>query len=636
MTDLLNINNLQIDFEIPRGVVHAVMDFSFSVRPGTVVALVGESGSGKSVTAQAIMGLLPAKARIAGGEILFYEPNYWGEPIDLAKLNPESEEMRTLRGGYISMIFQDAMASFSHLHTIGDQVSEALFLHRDVSRKEGLEHTERMLSLVGFPNPADAMGLYPFELSGGLRQRAMIAMALVCRPSLVIADESTTALDVSVQAQILKLIKDLREELGLAVLLITHDLGVVANLADEVVVVHQGKIMESGTIDDIFSDSRHPYLKALFSAVPQFGMKQTQRLVPVSDIDYELGPLISDREEWPEEANDDLPMLEVKNVCKSFSTRKGSFFGTGKQTVVEAVKDVSFSIKRGECFGLIGESGSGKSSVSKCIMRAYSPDSGLILFNDHGNIVDLAALREKDLYPYRPKIQMVFQEPFSSLNPRMTVFDVIREPLVIHKVGDATSQREIVMELMRAVGLDPRFLNRYPHSFSGGQAQRIGIARALALKPDLIVFDEPVSALDVSIQAQVLNLMRDLQEELKLTYLFITHNLAVVDYVADNIAVMCQGRLVEMAPRESLFKSPIHPYTRALMAAVPFADLHHPLDFEALMDGRMSDPAAWPGPFAVGPSTSQGTSLDFIEVDNEHFVLASPGFSGEQVLRSVS
>ena len=408
MTDLLNINNLQIDFEIPRGVVHAVMDFSFSVRPGTVVALVGESGSGKSVTAQAIMGLLPAKARIAGGEILFYEPNYWGEPIDLAKLNPESEEMRTLRGGYISMIFQDAMASFSHLHTIGDQVSEALFLHRDVSRKEGLEHTERILSLVGFPNPADAMGLYPFELSGGLRQRAMIAMALVCRPSLVIADESTTALDVSVQAQILKLIKDLREELGLAVLLITHDLGVVANLADEVVVVHQGKIMESGTIDDIFSDSRHPYLKALFSAVPQFGMKQTQRLVPVSDIDYELGPLISDREEWPEEANNDLPMLEVKNVCKSFSTRKGSFFGTGKQTIVEAVKDVSFSIKRGECFGLIGESGSGKSSVSKCIMRAYSPDSGLILFNDHGNIVDLAALREKDLYPYRPKIQMVF------------------------------------------------------------------------------------------------------------------------------------------------------------------------------------------------------------------------------------
>jgi len=636
VTDLLKINNLQIDFEIPRGVVHAVMDFSFSVRPGTIVALVGESGSGKSVTAQAIMGLLPAKARITGGEILFYEPNYWGEPINLAKLNPEGEQMRTLRGGYISMIFQDAMASFSHLHTIGDQVSEALFLHRDIGRKEGLEQTERMLGLVGFPNPADAMGLYPFELSGGLRQRAMIAMALVCRPSLVIADESTTALDVSVQAQILKLIKDLRQELGLAVLLITHDLGVVANLADEVVVVHQGKIMESGAIGDIFGDSRHPYLKALFSAVPRFGMKHTQRLVSVSDIDSELGPLISDREEWPEEANDGRPMLEVKNVCKSFRTRKGSFFGTGKQTVVEAVKDVSFSIKRGECFGLIGESGCGKSSVSKCIMRAYSPDSGLILFNDRGNIVDLASLKEKDLLPYRPKIQMVFQEPFSSLNPRMTVFDIIREPLVIHNVGDDASQREIVMELMRAVGLDPRFLNRYPHSFSGGQAQRIGIARALALKPDLIVFDEPVSALDVSIQAQVLNLVRDLQEELELTYLFITHNLAVVDCVADDIAVMCQGRLVEMAPRESLFKSPIHPYTRALMAAVPFADLKKRLDFEVLMDGRMSDPAAWPGPFTVDSSTSRATSLDFIEVDGGHFVLASSGTEGEQVLRSVS
>jgi peptide/nickel transport system ATP-binding protein len=269
-------------------------------------------------------------------------------------------------------------------------------------------------------------------------------------------------------------------------------------------------------------------------------------------------------------------------------------------------------------------------------MRAYSPDSGLIRFNDRGTMVDLAVLKEKELLPYRSKIQMVFQEPFSSLNPRMTVFDVIREPLVIHNVGDAKSQREVVMELMRAVGLDPRFLNRYPHSFSGGQAQRIGIARALALNPDLIVFDEPVSALDVSIQAQVLNLMRDLQDELGLTYLFITHNLAVVDYVADDIAVMCKGRLVEVAPHDSLFKNPIHPYTRALMAAVPYANLNHPLDFEALMDGRMSDPEAWPGPFTVDPSTSRGASMNFVEVDSGHFVLASSGTVGEEILRSAS
>ncbi len=620
MTDLLQIKNLKVDFEIHGGRVHAVKDFSFDVRPGTIVALVGESGSGKSVTAQAIMGLLPEKARIANGEILFFDPENGAEPVDLAKLSPESEQMRSIRGGRIAMIFQDAMACFSQFHTIGDQVSEGLFLHRDVSKKEGLELTESMLGLVGFPNPSEAMGLYPFELSGGLRQRAMIAMALVCRPSLLIADEPTTALDVSVQAQILKLIRDIREELGLSVLIITHDLGVVANIADEVVVVHQGEIMESGPIQEIFNDATHPYLKALFSVVPEFGMRGIQRLRPVGEIDHRLGPLISDREPWPETANDGVPMLQVKNVSKTFQTRKGRFLRSSGQVSIHAVRNVSFDIRRGECFGLIGESGSGKTTVSRCIMRAMSPDAGEILYNDRGDVVDLTALDDKALIPYRKKIQMVFQEPFSSLNPRMTVFDVIREPLVIHKAGDISFQREIVTELMMAVGLDPRFLNRYPQSFSGGQAQRIGIARALALKPDLLVFDEPVSALDVSIQAQVLNLLRDLQDELGLTYLFISHNLAVVDYVAEHIAVMCQGRLVETAPSGSLFRSPVHPYTRALMAAVPYASLNKPLDFDALMDGRMSEPAAWPDPF-----TDNGSSpLDFIEIADDHFVLAAP------------
>ncbi len=620
MTDLLKIKNLKVDFDIHGGLVHAVKDFSFDIRQGTIVALVGESGSGKSVTAQAIMSLLPEKARITGGEILFFDPEPGGEPVDLVKLSSESAQMRSIRGRRVAMIFQDAMACFSHLHTIGDQVSEGLFLHRDVSKKEGRELTESMLDLVGFPNPSEAMGLYPFELSGGLRQRAMIAMALVCRPSLLIADEPTTALDVSVQAQILKLIRDIREELGLSVLIITHDLGVVANIADEVVVVYQGEIMESGPLREIFNDATHPYLKGLFSAVPLFGMRGIQRLTPVGETDHHLGPLITDREPWPETANDDVPMLQVKDISKTFQTRKGRFGMSGDQGVIRAVRNVSFDITRGECFGLIGESGSGKSTVIRCIMRAMKPDSGVILYNDRGDVVDLTTLDDKALIPYRKKIQMVFQEPFSSLNPRMTVFDVIREPLIIHKAGDIAYQREIVTELMMAVGLDPRFLNRYPQSFSGGQAQRIGIARALALKPDLLVFDEPVSALDVSIQAQVLNLLRDLQDELGLTYLFISHNLAVVDYVAENIAVMCQGRLVETAPSESLFRSPAHPYTRALMAAVPYAALNRLLDFDALMGGRMSDPAAWPEPF-----TDNGSfPLDFIEIADNHFVLAAP------------
>ncbi len=624
MNDLLKIKNLKVDFEIHGGMVHAVKDFSFNIRPGTIVALVGESGSGKSVTSQAIMGLLPDKARIAGGEILFFDPDNAEGSVDLARLAPESKQMRSIRGGRIAMIFQDAMACFSHLHTIGDQVSEALFLHRDVSTKEGLELTEAMLGLVGFPDPHETMGLYPFELSGGLRQRAMIAMALMGRPALLIADEPTTALDVSIQAQILKLITDLRAELGLAVLLITHDLGVVANVADEVVVVYQGKVMESGNIQDIFNDSRHPYLKALFATVPQFGMRGRQRLMPVCKIEQQLGPMVTERKPWPETANDDAPLLAVKNISKTYQTRKGRFLVAGEQTTIDAVRNVSFTINRGECFGLIGESGSGKSTVCRCIMRATRPDGGEIMYNDRGHIVDLATLDDGTLIPYRRKIQMVFQDPFSSLNPRMTAFDVIREPLVIHGQGDATSQREIVKELMMVVGLDPRYLNRYPHSFSGGQAQRIGIARALALKPDLLVFDEPVSALDVSIQAQVLNLLRDLQDEMGLTYLFISHNLAVVDYVADHIAVMCRGRVVEMAPSETLYRSPVHPYTQALIMAVPYASLSRRLDLDALMDSRMSNPTAWPSPFTDNGSSS----LDLIEVDDDHFVLASAEADG--------
>ncbi len=599
MSDLLQVRDLRVEFHTQAGIMKAVDGVSFRLRPGSSVALVGESGSGKSVTAQAIMGLLPRTARITSGEILLADSENPGQTQDLATLDPDSRTFRTVRGNRISMIFQEPMTSLSPLHTVGDQVSEALFLHRQISKKEGYDLTVGMLRLVGFPNPERAYQTYPFELSGGLRQRAMIAMALVCRPALLIADEPSTALDVTIQAQILKLIQDLQAELGMALLIITHDLGVVANVAEEVVVMYRGQVMESGMLRDLFGDPRHPYLRALLRAVPHFNMKPGERLKPVREIEYQTGHLLTPRTDGvapPGES--EMPLLEVRNLNKSFTTRKGSgFFNTSTAEAVKAVDDVNFRVERGRCLGLVGESGCGKTTVSKMIMRAIEADSGHVFFNDHGQRVDLLSLDNRELVPYRRRIQYVFQDPFSSLNPRMTVFDILSEPLVIHEVGDGDYRREMVCELMRLVGLDPRHLNRYPHSFSGGQRQRVGIARSLALRPELLICDEPVSALDVSVQAQILNLLKDLQSELGLTYLFISHNLAVIDYMADRIAVMCAGQVVEEAPREVLFKNPIHPYTNALLAAVPYPDPDRRLDFTALMDGRASTPEAWPPPF---------------------------------------
>jgi peptide/nickel transport system ATP-binding protein len=595
MADLIDVRDLSIDFDDRGTRIRALDRVSFRIAPGDTLALVGESGSGKSVTAQAMMRILPRNATIASGSVVFTPPD-GHNPIDIVRLVPDGRAMRRIRGARISMIFQEPMVSLSPLHTIGDQVSEALFLHRKISHRAGMRETEDMLRRVGFPDPPRALRTYPFELSGGLRQRAMIAMALVCRPSLLIADEPTTALDVTMQAQILELIKSLQADLGMAVLIITHDLGVVANVAQSVVVLYRGRVMESGPIDAIFERPAHPYLRALLRAVPHFDMKPGERLVPVRDVESETGPLVETRKAWPADAGSEH--LRVRNIVKSFTTRAGGFLIRREGPAFRAVDDVSLTIRRGQCFGLVGESGCGKTTLSKVIMRALEPDRGEVTYNDRGRTIDVVHASSDALMQFRRRVQYIFQDPFGSLSPRMTVFDILREPLVIHGIGDADHRAQMAKELMRLVGLDPRYLNRYPHSFSGGQRQRIGIARALALSPDLILCDEPVSALDVSIQAQVLNLLKDLQADLGLTYLFISHNLAVVDYVADEIAVMCRGRIVEIAPREVLFRHPMHPYTLGLLAAVPYPDLARKLDLGAVMRGAARRPEEWPAPYA--------------------------------------
>ena len=620
--DILQISDLRIGFTVHGFARDVVKGVSLRVPAGKTVALVGESGSGKSVISQAIMGLLPRNGGVTGGSILFRDPRTPGSEIDIAGLPAEGREIRALRGGRIGMIFQEPMSSLSPVHTIGDQIEEALLLHRPMPKPEARGLIEAMLARVGFKDPVRAFDFYPFELSGGLRQRAMLAMALICKPALLIADEPTTALDVTIQAQVLDLMRDLQAEMGMAILLITHDLGVVANMADEVVVIYHGEIMESGTAEDIFRRPQHPYLKALLNASPHFDMEEGERLVALREARTRSGAETLPARPHPRPAGtQEAPLLSVRGLRKTYTTSSTRFFG-GSSASVLAVDDVGFDIRRGECLGLVGESGCGKTTVSKIVMRAVTPDAGEIVFDDGRERIDVLGLGGEALRRFRPRVQMIFQDPVSSLSPRMTVMSILREPLAIHGRGDPAEQKERVRALMEDVGLDPRFLNRYPHSFSGGQRQRIGIARALALDPELIICDEPVSALDVSVQAQVLNLLKDLQAERGLTFLFISHNLAVVNYMADRIAVMANGRVVELAPRHRIFTAPAHPYTKALLKSVPFADLDRRLDFKLAAPGGASDMRYWPAGFRAEPG---GEPLRHLDLGSGHLVLARPG-----------
>ena len=615
-------------FPLLRGEVNAVRGTSLRVLPGKVTALVGESGSGKTVTSQTILGLHPSSADVTG-RILFHEdPN--GEPQDLLALPRDGRAIRAIRGNRIGTIFQEPMSSFSPLHTIGNQLSEALRIHSTYSKQKIYDRCVKMLGRVGFPEPAQVFEMYPFELSGGMRQRAMIAMALICEPALLIADEPTTALDVTIQAQILLLLKELQEEFGMAILLITHDLGVVAEIADEVVVMYQGQVMEAAPVETIFHQPGHVYLKGLLDAIPGFDATEGERLKPLREIptkNFEgLRDLVAENGTRAKPKADE-PIVSVRNMSKTFGLKSNTWRLGKVEQPAPAVDDVSFDIFPGECLGLVGESGSGKTTVGKMLLRAIPADEGTVTFGQSGQSINVMEADRATLKKLRTRMQMIFQDPVSSLSPRMTVGSILNEPLDIHDRGTPQDRRAIVSALLKAIGLNDSAASRYPHSFSGGQRQRIGIARALTLAPELIVCDEVSSALDVSVQAQVLNLLKDLQRELNLSYLFISHDLAVVSYMADRIAVMWQGRLVEIGPCRAILSEPIHPYTKALLSAVPHPDPDHSLDIAKVGLSALEASQSWPEKFLE----RNGEKLSLIDTGGGHQVRMRAALAQESV-----
>jgi peptide/nickel transport system ATP-binding protein len=611
MPPVLEISDLSTHIQLTKSVVHAVGNADLTVEPGEALGLVGESGCGKSMTGLSIMGLLPPGGKIVSGSI----------KLDGRELVGLSDaELRTIRGNDVAMIFQDPLTSLDPTKTIGYQVAEPVRLHKGASKAQAMGRATEVLGLVGLPRPGERLGDYPHQLSGGMRQRVMIAMALSCEPKLLIADEPTTALDVTIQAQILALLHDLKDRLGMAMLLITHDMGVIAGHADRVQVMYAGRMVEVTSTPNLFQHMRHPYTRALLASIPRLSQDGRRRLLTIGGLPPDLArppagcrfaprcsratdkcrdqepPLTGESADhlfscWhpvdgPADAGANAaaqvasrpaapdgetapvpPLLEVRDLVKEFPVTAGAILQR-KVAAVHAVSTVSFNVAAGETFGLVGESGCGKTTIGRVVVALERPDSGSVLLDGQ----DISALSRGELRRQRRDLQLMFQDPYASLDPRMRVGSIIREPLSIQHVGTRREQQQRVFELLDEVGLPRSAVERYPHEFSGGQRQRIGLARALTLSPRVIVADEPVSALDVSIRAQVLNLMKRLQADHGLTYIVISHDLAVVKYMADRIGVMYLGKLVELGSAEDIYQRAAHPYTAGLIATIPVPD----------------------------------------------------------------
>lgn len=599
-TPLARVENLAVRFATRAGDVAGVEDVSFQINPGETLCIVGESGSGKSVSSLALMRLVEySGGAISQGRVLFDRGQ--GEPLDLTQ--EDQAQMRGLRGNDISMIFQEPMTALNPVYTIGRQLGEGLRLHQNLSRSQARKRVLELLHDVRIPEPERRVDQYPYELSGGMRQRVVIAMALACRPRLLIADEPTTALDVTTQADILALIDRLKRDTGAAVLFITHDMAVVAQMADRVVVMQQGRKVEEGDVQQIFDAPRHPYTKSLLAAVPKLGDMRGRdhpALMPMmGQPETQAAPL----------AGTDTTVLEVQHLTTRFDVKCGVFRRTVAR--VHAVEDVSFRLCQGRTLSLVGESGCGKSTVGRSILRLVEPHSGQV----HLNGVDLLKLGPAALRRARVDMQMVFQDPFASLNPQRNLADQVAEPLQNYLSLTRAQRHDRVAQLFDQVRLPRSYLRRYPHELSGGQRQRVAIARALALNPKLIVADEAVSALDVSVQAQVLNLMMELQADLGLSYLFISHDMAVVERVSHDVAVMYLGRIVERGPRRLVFENPQHPYTQALLGAVPVAD--------PSQRNTRRDASSRPVPSPIYPLDHRPAACVYDEVEPDHFVLTS-------------
>lgn len=565
---LLEVNQLNIDFAGNEGVVHAIQDLHFSLNKGETIGIVGESGSGKSVTSLAIMGLLPPQGKISKGTIHFNNKHQQQTSLH----NLAEKEFQRIRGREISMVFQEPMTSLNPVHTCGMQVAEVLMLHEQLSAEAAKKRTLALFEQVMLPRVEQMFKSYPHQLSGGQKQRVMIAMAIACKPQLLIADEPTTALDVTVQQTILALLKDLQKEYNMGMIFITHDLGVVAQIAQKILVMYKGKTVEQGTVKQLFEAPQHPYTKGLLACKPPLDSRP-EKLLTVADFlnEQQNIPQVKLIDETQRSiVHQDLyastPLLQVQNLTTQFISKKGFIKPT--ITVLNAVDEVSFNVYKGETLGLVGESGCGKSTLGRSILRLIEPSSGKVIYNNR-NLLDLSV---QQMLQMRSKMQLIFQDPFSSLNPRITVGNAIAEPMEVHGIVKSKEEiREKVIKLLLRVGLTAQHYDRYPHEFSGGQRQRIGIARTLAVEPEFIVCDESVSALDVSVQAQVLNLLNELKNEFKLTYIFISHDLSVVKYMCDTIIVMQKGKIVEMAEANQLYRNPQSEYTKKLIAAIPKA-----------------------------------------------------------------